>query len=327
MTSLRSGVKLGLMKKENFKKSFDFKIVQNLEFFHEYSYIYKKNKLFNQLFFKNQDLYDSSKNKKEITNTEYKKLYKQAVNISYGIDHIGNTDGLFTKKIKKPTVGSRLEKGDFQYIDFDCGDLYLRKNVILKNDNIHCYKFFSQFVDKISVKLNKFRWGMNYSMPSSKKEISKLIKTQTKKHCLHTGPVWINTIQYNFDMEDIKDNILYLTADLIWTDLKAVVKLSKKLFKLKKIIFVDYNIWFKPKQLGDIDIRRYIINDCGNGKFKWWCSAPRLKNSPHLEKLKVFRKNIDKKIKIEFYNNDYDIEVGDYYKDDCQEILVNAKII
>ena len=34
-----------------------------------------------------------------------------------------------------------------------------------------------------------------------------------------------------------------------------------------------------------------------------------------------------KKIEIEFYNNDYGMEVGDYYKDDCQEILVNAKII
>ena len=55
------------------------------------------------------------------------------------------------------------------------------------------------------------------------------------------------------------------------------------------IIFIDYNIWFKPNKLGDdIDIRRYIINDCGNRKFKWWSSAPRLKNSPHLEKLKVF---------------------------------------
>ena len=97
-----------MKKKENFKKSFNLKIVQNLEFFHEYSYIYKKNKLFNQLFFENQDLYDSSKNKKGITNTEYKKLYKQAVNISYGIDHIADTVGLFTKKIKKEEDGLRL---------------------------------------------------------------------------------------------------------------------------------------------------------------------------------------------------------------------------
>ena len=315
------------MKKKNFKKEFEFKINQNLEFFHEYAYIYVKNDYFNSIFFENQDLYDSSKNKKKITNIEYKKLYNQAVELSYGIHHIADTVGLFTKKIKKPTVGSRLDKGDFQYIDFNCGDLYLRKNVILKNDNIHCYKSFSQFVDKINVKLNKFRWGMIYTMPSSKKEISKFIKTQTKKHCLQLGPVWINTVQYNFDMEGTKDDILYLTADLIWTDLKAIVKLSKKLFKLKKIIFIDYNIWFKPKKLGDdIDIRRYIINDCGNRKFKWWSSAPRLKNSPHLEKLKFFKKNINKKIKIEFHNNDYDWEVSNYYED-CQEILVNAKII
>ena len=316
------------MMKENFKKSFDLKIKQNLEFFYEYEYIYFKNKIFRSLFWENEDLDYSSKNKKEITNIEYKKLYKQAVEISFGIDHVINTDGLFRKKFKKPMVGSRLDKGNFQYIDFDCGDLYLRKNVILKNDNIHCYKSFSQFVDKINVKLNKFRWGMIYTMPSSKKEISKLIKTQTKKHCLDLGPVWINTAQYNFYMDGAKDDILYLTADLIWTDLKAIVRLSKKLLKLKKIIFVDYNIWFKPNKLDDdTDIRRYIINDCDNKKFKWWSSAPRLKNSPHLKKLKVFRKNINKKIEIEFYNNDYDMEVGDYYKDDCQEILANAKII
>jgi len=298
------------MKKENFKKEFEFKINENLEFFNEYAYIYIKNNFFNSLSFKNQNLYDSSKNKKKITNIEYKKLYNQAVELSFGIDHIANTVGLFTKKIKKPTVERKSDKGDIQYIDFNCGDFYLRKNVILKNDNIHCYKSFSQFVDKINVKLNKFRWGMNYTMPSSNKEILKLIKTQTKKHCLQLGPVWINTVQYNFDMEGTKDDILYLTADLIWTDLKAIVKLSKKLFKLKKIIFIDYDILFSPKKLDDgVDIRHYIINDCDNKKFKWWSSVPRLKNSPHLEKLKVFRKNINKKIEIEFHNSECDFQI------------------
>ena len=62
------------MKKENFKKKFDLKIKQNLEFFYEYNYIYVKNKIFSSLFWENEDLYYSSKNKKEITNIEYKKL-------------------------------------------------------------------------------------------------------------------------------------------------------------------------------------------------------------------------------------------------------------
>ena len=88
------------MKKENFKKKFDLKIKQNLEFFYEYEYIYFKNNIFSSLFWENEDLDYSSKNKKEITNIEYKKLYKQAVEISFGIDHIINTDGLFKKKLK-----------------------------------------------------------------------------------------------------------------------------------------------------------------------------------------------------------------------------------
>ena len=62
------------MKKENFKKKFDLKIKQNLEFFYEYEYIYFKNKIFSSLFWENEDLNYSSKNKKEITNIEYKKL-------------------------------------------------------------------------------------------------------------------------------------------------------------------------------------------------------------------------------------------------------------
>ena len=77
-----------------------------------------------------------------------------------------------------------------------------------------------------------------------------------------------------------------------------------------RIIFIDYNIWFKPNKLDDdTDIRRYIINDCDNKKFKWWSSVPRLKNSPHLEKLKVFRKNINKKIEIEFHNSECDFQI------------------
>lgn len=316
-----------MAKKENFKNSYTNKIKQNLEFFTEYEYIYKKNKLFNQLSSENQDLYHQSKTYKKLTNKDYKKLYDRAVNISYGIDHIADTVGLFTRKIKKPIQGSTLNKGDFQYIDFECGDLYLRKNVILKNDNIHCYKIFSKFVDKIDCKLNRFRWGMNYHVPTSKKETNKLINTQTEKHSLLCGPVFITTILYNFNN---KDHILYLTADLIWTDLKAVVKLIKKLKNLKKIIFVDYGsiIIMEPRKLKHKEgLRHYIINYCNNPKFKWWSSAPRLKNSFHLDKLKLFRKSIQNNVTIEFFNSDYDIEVGDFYKDDCQKILRDANVI
>ena len=32
-------------------------------------------------------------------------------------------------------------------------------------------------------------------------------------------------------------------------------------------------------------------------------------NSPHLEKLKVFRKNINKKIEIEFHNSECDFQI------------------
>ena len=247
---------------------------------------------------------------------------------------MNENDELFVEKLKKPKLDSNLtQTGTYQYLDFNCGDLYLRKNVVLKKDNVYCYKTFSKFVDKLKTKLKRFRWQMSYHMPSTQKEIDKLINTQTTNKCLQTGPVWINTITYNFNLNNAiewgtNDYTLYLTADLIWTDLKSIVKLTKKLIKLKKIVFVDYNIWFKPKALGDnVDIRHYIINKCGNKKFKWWCSAPRLKNTPHLKKLIKFRKSIDKKIKFEFYNNDYDIEIGDYYKDDCQKILKEAKII
>jgi len=333
------------MKKKNFKKEFEFKINQNLEFFHEYAYIYKKSKLFKNLSFENQDLYNYSKKNKNLTNKNYKKLYNRAIDISYGVDHIADTIGLFTKKIKKPVMEEtsilevKFNKSDTRHINFNCGDLYLRKNVIPKNDNIHCYKTFSKFVDTLNNKLTRFSWQMSYNMPVSKKEIKKLVETQTKKHSLLTGPVWMFTISYNMNWRDIyntpknNNNILYLTSDLIWTDLKAVIKLTKKLKNLSKIYFVDYNIVYQPVKFKHKEgLRHYIINNCENQNFKLWSSAPRLKNTSHLDKLKEFRKDIDKKVQIKFFNNDYDgddvnVEVGDHYKDDCQKILEDAKII
>ena len=49
-----------MTKKEDFKNSYTNKIKQNLEFFTEYKYIYKKNKLFNQLSNENDELYKNS---------------------------------------------------------------------------------------------------------------------------------------------------------------------------------------------------------------------------------------------------------------------------
>ena len=310
-------------KKENFKKSYINKINQNLEFFTEYEYIYKKNRLFNQLSNENLDLYNHSKNKNNLKNRDFKNLYNKAVNISYGIDHIADTIGLFTRKIKHPIIESEHNKGNTPYIDFNCGDLFLRKNVIFKKDNIYCYNFFSDFVNKIEDKLKQFRWSMNYQMPISKIQITKLIKTQTKKHCLYNPPVWIHTIQYNWDLNGGKrDDILYISADLIWTDLKAVIKLVKKLHKVKEIIFIDYPIVFEPAKYNHkLELRDYIIDICKNHKFGKFSSTPNLKNKTHLNKLYNFRKEINKNIEIHFFNNDY------YDKSELVPLLHDAKFI
>ena len=317
-----------MVKKEDFKNSYTNKIKQNLEFFTEYKYIYKKNKLFNQLSNENDELYKNSKNKKNLTNKDYKKLYNIAVDISYGIDHIADTVGLFTKKIKKPMLESpsildvKFDKSDSRHLDFICGDLYLRKNIIFKKDLLFCYKDFTKIVDKIQNKLTKFSWQMSYHMPSNKNEVNKLVNTRTKKHNLLTGPIWIFPINYNMNLGDIysnkkkNDNILYIAADLIWTDLKAISQLTKKLKNLKEIIFIDYEIAFQPAKFKHKKgLINYIIEDCNNINFGKRSLTPDIKftfheNKPneynyHLIKLNEFRKKIDKKVSIYFLNENY----------------------
>ena len=132
---------------------------------------------------------------------------------------MGDKVGLFVKKIKNPKLETKIKQsGDYQYLEFECGDLYQRKNVSLNKDNKHCYKYFSKFVDSLNGKLNRFRWQMSYNFPTED-QISKFKKTETKKHCLLTKPLWTNTIMYNFALNDKgdylkKDKCLYITSDV-----------------------------------------------------------------------------------------------------------------
>ena len=285
------------MKKQDFKKLFKQKWKEQFNFFTEYEYIYKKHKLFDQLSKENFNLSLKKIDKKYISQ-DYKKLYNQAINISWGIDEIISSIGLFNRKIKNPVLESSHNTGDFQYIDFRCGDLYLRKNVIIKKDTLYCYKFFSKFVDKINTKLNKFRWGMSYSFPASQKEIVKLIKTQTKKHFLSLELLWISPAIYNFNKK--KDNTLYLTSDLLWTNFTAIIKLVNKLNNLKKIKFIYFNILYKPNLE---NLNNYIINRCNNPKFTLNNSFPPLTSKVFQSKLNLLKKNIKQNIEIEIDPN------------------------
>lgn len=300
-----------MVKKENFKKKFDTRIKENLDFINEFKYIYKKNKYFNELSNENQNLYKQTKNKQKINILDYENFYNHASNISFFLESVAEKEGLFRKKIKKPFLVDKSVSGNERYLNFYCGDLFLRKNVILEKDIKETYKVFSKYVDTIQNKLNLFHWQMSYYMPVSKEQINKLTKTQTSKHCIQTSPVLINVINFNLNDDPVlgwgvKDNILYLAKELINTDLKSVIKLSKKLKNLKKIYFVDYEIIKQPEQFNNKnEVSSYISKDCKNSKFSSHSLTLNFDKKTNLDKIKQFSNKIDKKVEIKFLDNNF----------------------
>ena len=297
---------------------------------------HSKEKFLKDLYKENQILIRDGKNLK--TNTEFKKADKHATDIMLSYDDWIFNDRFYVKTVNIPKLSSKnLEplKGInilYHYYEFDCGDLYLRDNVDSNNDIIFCYQKIEKYFKSLkSIKLNKFRWCMNYSFPKHN-QIELLKNSQKFNHNLSLNTMDYHPISYNFYTKKewspfkypAEKNTLLFCVNLLNQNIDPIINFIKNLKGLKKIEFNDSivsdqdGVYNSSNQSVNFPVR--YRDKFNNPRFlnpyanDWEFGHDSENDKLIINNLKKLKKSLDKKIPF-FFNS------IDYYSTSVKEIF------
>ena len=193
---------------------------------------------------------------------------------------------------------------DHMFFQFDCGDLWIRKNVNFQDDLDICFeKVVLPSILELAVgEIENFKWAMRYTVPFFKQ--IKGLKDNQKYQIIeeteitNKGEVENDNHNENFiDPIDFDGKTLTIIDDIFLFPPELLIKLIGKFKDVKNINLVMTKMRGGFLEMSD-DEDDYINKTLKNPK--WWTCNMNLDDKNFLNDLKKIRAGIDSSIKYDF---------------------------
>jgi len=189
---------------------------------------------------------------------------------------------------------------DNMFFEFDCGDLWVRKDVCFQDDLDACFdKSLEPSISDLSNEIEKFQWKMTYTIPYPE-QIDGLKLNQNYKikegNNYYTCPIIFNNKK------------LTILNDLMLNSPETIIDLINK-FKNVEIIRFEINTMSGDGTLELLeDDDEYFKVQLNNQS--WWTSLSPYDDKTGIEDLKKIKKGINPKIKFDYEDvSDEDISI------------------
>lgn len=193
---------------------------------------------------------------------------------------------------------------DNMFFMFDCGDLWIRKNVNFQDDLDVCFEkvVLPSILELENGEIENLGCTMRYTVPFLK-QIKGFKENQSYKIIEETeitgkGEIVNENHNENFiDLLDFNKNTLTIIDDIFLYPPELLIKLISKFKDVKKIYLMMTKMRGGFLELSD-DEDDYIKNTLKNPK--WWTCSMNLDDKNFLKDLKKIRTGINSSIKFDF---------------------------
>ena len=187
---------------------------------------------------------------------------------------------------------------------FDCGDLWIRKNVNFQDDLDVCFEkvVLPSILELENSEIENLSCTMRYTIPFFE-QIKNLKKNQSyqiieEKEITDKGEILNENHNENFiDLIDFNENILTIIDEIFLYSPELLIQLISKFKNVKTISLTVGKMRGGFLELSD-DEDDYINNTLKNPK--WWTCSMNLDDKIFLEDLKKIRAGVDSSIKFDF---------------------------
>jgi hypothetical protein len=210
---------------------------------------------------------------------------------------------------------------DHMFFQFDCGDLWIRKNVNFQDDLDICFeKVVLPSILELQVgEIENFTWAMRYTVPFFK-QIQNLKDNQNyqiieETEITNKGEIENDNHNENFiDPIDFDGKTLTIVDDIFLYPPELLIGLIGKFKDVKNINLTITKMRGGFLEMSD-DEDDYINKNLKNPN--WWTSNLNLNDKKYIEDLKKIKKGINSSIKFDLSS----------FSADEKQILKDNKII
>ena len=192
---------------------------------------------------------------------------------------------------------------DQMFFFFDCGDLWIRKNVSFQDDLASCFEkiIYPAVLDLEKSEIKDFAWSMKYTAPF-KSQIKGLkdnsnYKIIEEEEIINGKQIAMENHNENFiDPISYHKKELYLADDMLLYPPKVLINLINKFDKIQTIVIAIsiFTGGFLETETDD----EYVQKDLKNPD--WWIHSISPDNEEDIKTLKEIKKGINPSIKFDF---------------------------
>ena len=195
---------------------------------------------------------------------------------------------------------------DQMFLFFDCGDLWIRKNVSFQDDLSRCFEkiIYPAVLDLEKSEIKDFAWSMKYTAPFQSQikglKDNSNYKIIEEEEIINGKQIAMENHNENFiDPISYHKKELYLIDDILLYHPKVLINLINKFDKIQTIVITICNFTggFLETETDD----EYVQKDLKNPD--WWIDSISPDNEEDIKTLKEIKKGINPSIKFDFPNH------------------------
>lgn len=209
------------------------------------------------------------------------------------------------KKIDYPIYDGRSSNllPDQMFLFFDCGDLWVRKNVSFQDDISNCFEkiVYPTIIELENSEIKDFAWCMKYTAPF-KNQIKGLsdnsnYKIIEEEEIINGKQIYNENHNENFITPiSYHENELYLIDDVLLNPPDILINLINKFKKIRTIAITicQFERGFLETELDEEYVRKDLKNP------DWWVDTLSPDNKEDIDILNKIKKGVDPSIKFNF---------------------------